>query len=221
MVLEIGLWLFAAATLGGAAWMKMDAFWYQATAQVFNSAHRGEPTAAETGLSLGGLLAPLAPPGDGEPIGTLRIPRLGLSVIVAEGTSSRALRRAVGRLPDSGLPAGTGNIAIAGHRDTFFRPLEHIEVGDEILLETAAGYEVYAVEWTSVVGPRKVSVVDDAGYSALTLVTCYPFRYVGFAPERFVVRARRTELHAPGSEAAQSRALASSHRAGGTAGAIP
>jgi LPXTG-site transpeptidase (sortase) family protein len=83
------------------------------------------------------------------------------------------------------------NIVLAGHRDTFFRPLEDIRAGDVILLQSDAGRHAYRVEWTSVVEPEEVSVAAASGYPALTLVTCYPFRYVGQAPQRFVVRARR------------------------------
>jgi sortase A len=116
-----------------------------------------------------------------------------LLVVVAEGTGEEVLRRAAGRLVGGALPGEDGNLVLAGHRDTFFRPLREIEIGDPVVVERASGVDVYTVEWTRVVGPRQVEVTRDAGYPALTLITCYPFRYIGEAPERFVVRARRTE----------------------------
>jgi sortase A len=99
----------------------------------------------------------------------------------------------LGHLPESARPGEDGNIALAGHRDTFFRFLEQVPVGEEFVLESAAGRESYRVEWAVVVEPEQVELVRDAGYPALTLVTCYPFRYVGRAPYRYVIRARRVD----------------------------
>lgn len=185
--LEIGLWTAALLTVGIAAWMKIDAALYQ---------HQAERRWAATTTQLPATVhrtpgdQARAPIDEGTLVGRLEIPRIGLDVLVAEGDSVTTLRRAVGHLPASARPGDHGNIALAGHRDTFFRPLEDVVVGDVIVLESEAGIERYEVEWTAVVEPTEVSMVDWGSEPALTLVTCYPFRFIGPAPQRFVVRAR-------------------------------
>ncbi len=137
--------------------------------------------------------APQAPPAavtDGL-IGRMEIPRLDLSVVVAEGVDKITLRRAVGHIPGTGLPGQPGNMGIAGHRDTFFRPLRNIRRDDIITLTTLRGEYRYRVVSTRVVSPDTVSVLDPSGEEILTLVTCYPFYFVGSAPDRFIVRAER------------------------------
>jgi sortase A len=124
-------------------------------------------------------------------IGRLEIPRLGLSAMVIEGTSGRTLRRAVGHIPGTALPGQPGNVGISGHRDTFFRPLRNIQRNDIITLTTLFGEFRYRVVSTRIVGPSNVAVLDPAGGEMLTLVTCYPFYFVGSAPNRFIVRAER------------------------------
>jgi sortase A len=126
----------------------------------------------------------------GSAIGRLDIPRLGLSVVVLEGSDAGTLRLGVGRLRNSALPSEPGNVVIAGHRDTFFRSLREIQPGDEISLRTPEGAFSYTVDWTKVVKPTDTSVIMPTTSAALTLVTCYPFYYVGSAPERFIVRAQ-------------------------------
>lgn len=123
-------------------------------------------------------------------IGRIDIPRLGVSAIVREGVDSRTLRRAVGHVPDTALPGDAGNIALAGHRDTFFGPLQRIRTGDRIRLRTPDGDFTYVVRGTRVVAPTDLSVLEPTTESMLTLITCYPFSYVGAAPERFIVRAQ-------------------------------
>jgi len=131
----------------------------------------------------------LAQPGD--PFGEISIPRLGLSAIIAEGVDERTLRHAVGHFPGSSTPEGVGTVALAGHRDTFFRPLANVRLHDLVMLETARGKYQYEVVHTAIVGPQHTEVVQSSPESDLTLVTCYPFRYVGQAPERFIVQAIR------------------------------
>ena len=123
------------------------------------------------------------------PIAVLRIPKLGLEVPVLPGTDDITLDRAVGHIEDTALPGTDGNTGIAGHRDGFFRGLKDIVVGDEIELETHHGKEVYRVQRTWVVSPDDVSVLDASPTRSMTLVTCYPFYFVGPAPQRFIVRA--------------------------------
>jgi sortase A len=181
---EIGLWATGALLVTAAVGVRADAGLYQWRAGRQLEQVIASPAPAPSRAAARPALA------EGTPLARLRIPRLGLETIVAEGIGETVLSRAVGHLPSSARPGEAGNVALAGHRDTFFRPLEGIRVGDVIRLEQPSGAHEYRVEWTSVVAPDAVEVLSDAGYPALTLVTCYPFRYVGPAPDRFVVRAR-------------------------------
>jgi len=122
-------------------------------------------------------------------IGRLDIPSLKLSVMVREGADERTLRRAVGHIPGTALPGKIGNVGLAGHRDTFFRALRNIHEDDTIEIETTSGAYHYVVKSTKIVTPRDVSVLAASGGQSLTLVTCYPFYYVGSAPKRFIVHA--------------------------------
>jgi LPXTG-site transpeptidase (sortase) family protein len=118
----------------------------------------------------------------GDLFGRLEVPRLGMSVMVMEGDTDSVLRQGAGRIR-------WADLAIAGHRDSFFRPLKDVEIGDEIRLTTPQGISEYHVVSTSVVEPDDTSAVKNAAPGNLTLVTCYPFQYIGPAPERFVVEA--------------------------------
>jgi sortase A len=122
-------------------------------------------------------------------IGRLEAPRLGISVITREGTDASTLERAVGHIANTALPGEAGNSGFAGHRDTFFRRLRYARAGDRIVVTSVSGRHEYVVRDTRVVSPKDVSVLDPTPEPTLTLVTCYPFRYVGPAPERFIVRA--------------------------------
>ncbi len=124
-------------------------------------------------------------------IGRLEVPRLDFSAVVVEGIDKTTLRRAVGHIPGTALPGQPGNVGIAGHRDTFFRPLRNIQRDDLITLTTLRGEYRYRVVSTRVVSPDDVAVLDPAGGEILTLVTCHPFYFVGSAPNRFIVRAER------------------------------
>jgi len=145
---------------------------------------------APSELCRGGCL-PLVRPAikKGDVLGLMDIPRLGLSVAVLQGTSSRTLRLGAGHLERTPLPGEAGNSAIAGHRDTFFRDLKDIRPRDEIQIQTATALFRYEVDWVKVVDPDDLSVLAPSTESALTLVTCYPFYLVGPAPRRFVVHA--------------------------------
>lgn len=122
-------------------------------------------------------------------IGRLTIPRLHLSTMVREGTSEATLSLAVGHIPHTAMPGQPGNVGVAGHRDRLFRGLQNIRPDDTIVFETLAGSYVYQVKSTSIVKPTDVSVLLPDKRSELTLVTCYPFYYVGAAPKRFIVKA--------------------------------
>jgi len=132
-------------------------------------------------------------PAEGAGIGEIRIGRLGLSVVVVQGESEAILRRAVGHLARTALPGDEGNVVLAGHRDTFFRPLKDILEGDRITLQTSQRAFEYVVESTSIVKPTDVGVIEPSGGHTLTLITCFPFHYIGPAPKRFIVVARETE----------------------------
>jgi len=135
----------------------------------------------------------LAPPRlrKGDLVGRLEIPRLNLVVMVKEGSDADTLEGAAGHLPSSPVPGFPGNVAVAAHRDTFFRPLRNLRVHDLIRFSTLRGAFEYEVESLKIVRPADVSVLRASEENTLTLVTCYPFYYVGPAPERFIVRARQ------------------------------
>jgi sortase A len=128
----------------------------------------------------------------GETVGRIEIPRLGVSAIIKAGTDARTLQLAVGHIAGTALPGESGNVGLAGHRDTFFRRLRDIRTDDEIRVATSTRTYHYRVERTNVVEPGDVWVLDPTTHPALTLVTCYPFSYVGSAPQRFIVRAQLT-----------------------------
>lgn len=128
-------------------------------------------------------------PANGQVIGRVEIPRLDVSAVVRAGSDARTLQLAVGHIPGTALPGEGGNVGLAGHRDTFFRRLQYIKPDDEISVVTPEGAFTYRVERTVVVDPDDVWVLEPTDAGTLTLVTCYPFTYIGSAPQRFIVRA--------------------------------
>lgn len=132
-------------------------------------------------------------PLEGDVIGELQVPRLKMSAIVVQGDSRAILRRAVGHLSGTALPGEAGNVALAGHRDTFFRPLGDIRLGDEIRFRTLERTFEYRVDSIKVVVPTETKVLDSSTGHDLTLLTCFPFYYIGPAPKRFVVHASEAE----------------------------
>jgi len=133
---------------------------------------------------------------EGSLVGRVEIPDLRLSAVIFEGTSDSVLDRGVGHLDDSALPGQPGNVVLAAHRDTFFRGLRNIHKGDVVRVTTPSGVRTYTVDSTEVVAPTQTSVMDPTPAPALTLITCYPFYYVGNAPKRFIVHARDDEYQA-------------------------
>lgn len=127
----------------------------------------------------------------GELVGEISIPRLGVKDMIAEGADSATLRRAVGHIPGTAAPGIPGTIGLAAHRDTFFRPLSHIRDNDLIVLDTEHGKYEYRVRRIFVAAPNDVGVLGASSGADLTLVTCYPFWYIGPAPKRFIVEAVR------------------------------
>ncbi len=124
-------------------------------------------------------------------IGRVDVPRLGVSVVVVEGTGSAVLRRGAGHIPGTALPGEQGNVGISAHRDSFFRPLRNIREDDEVTVTTLRGEYRYRVVSMKIVDPDDVAVLKPGSGETLTLVTCYPFYFVGAAPKRFIVRAAR------------------------------
>jgi sortase A len=209
------LFLIAALCLGIWAWSYLDSHLYQSyESWRFERALAAHPAAvpaplapapvrgssavelpADEGASAASRTVPAAAapppaePEEGATLGRLEAPRLGLSVIVAQGVTSGTLRRSAGHIPGTALPGQQGNVGIAGHRDTFFRPLKEIQKDDTLTLTTLKGTYQYVVDSTEIVSPEDVQVLDPTGRPTLTLVTCYPFYYVGSAPNRFIVQA--------------------------------
>jgi LPXTG-site transpeptidase (sortase) family protein len=123
------------------------------------------------------------------PRAVLRIPSLSLEVPIYEGTSAAVLNRGAGLIEGTALPGADGNIGIAAHRDGFFRPLQRIGAGADLFIDTVQGTRRYRVTDVRVVEPRNVAVLAETVRPTVTLVTCYPFYFVGAAPQRFIVRA--------------------------------
>jgi sortase A len=130
----------------------------------------------------------------GEVLGEIEIPRLTLKAVILNGNSSVILRRGVAHLPETPMPGEWGNVVLAGHRDTFFRPLRRIRPADVIRLRANVETIEYTVESIQVVSPRNVQVLEPSNSRSLTLITCFPFEYVGAAPSRFIVRSEQTSV---------------------------
>jgi len=128
------------------------------------------------------------------PTGVLRIRRLGVEAPIYEGTDEGTLNRGVGHIDGTPLPGASGNSGLAAHRDSYFRALKDIAAGDAIEIVTRATIVTYRVERTWIVAPEDVWVVDPTPAPAVTLVTCYPFYFIGSAPQRFIVRALETSI---------------------------
>jgi sortase A len=195
--IERSLLVIGMACLGTYAFVTLDARRFQAEKRT--EFEVGETTAGSPAATASGTLsAPLAsdrPPNEsvatGTMLGMLSVPRLGLSTPVVHGDDDATLGNAVGHLPDTPLPWEPGNSAVAAHRDTLFRPLKDIAVGDEIRFRTLQGEFLYRVTRTVIVNPDELWVLDTGPRDMLTLITCHPFYYVGHAPHRFIVQAER------------------------------
>jgi LPXTG-site transpeptidase (sortase) family protein len=181
--------LIAIVCLGWVGIVKVQAALYDREQR---SRFEAERRAELTGDREPGTAAASGVPASGV-IGILEIPRLGFSEIVAEGDDEETLQIAIGHLPDTPLPWQAGNSAMAGHRDGRFRPLRHIKVGDRIRLLTKNGTFEYTLRKTVIVNPTDVWVLDPTPVRTLTLITCYPFSYVGRAPKRFVLTAEAVD----------------------------
>jgi sortase A len=140
------------------------------------------------------------------PEAILRVPKVGIEVPILEGTDDVTLNRGVGHVPGTALPGQSGNIAVTGHRDGFFRGLKDVAVGDTIEVDRHGHTDRYKIQRTKIVFPSDVSVLNPTPDSELTLITCYPFYYVGSAPQRYIVQAT---LITPNDHPARPDTLAS------------
>ncbi len=153
------------------------------------SALPGEEPRAATGKAAAPSTPARPPVETGGWIARLEAPSVHLSATVLEGTDDGTLAHGAGHIEDTALPGDPGNFGIAGHRDTTFRPVRHLHVGDPLTITTANHVYRYRITRTTIVNPQDVSVLDDADHPTLTLVTCYPFEFIGHAPRRFIVSA--------------------------------
>jgi sortase A len=128
---------------------------------------------------------------NGDVIGEIQIPRLAVKAVVVQGDDLSLLDRAIGHLPETAMPGEWGNVALAGHRDRLFRPLRDIQSGDTIFIDTPSQLLQYRVQSTFVVSATQLDVLRQSDAKELTLITCFPFTYIGRAPNRFIVRARQ------------------------------
>ena len=148
------------------------------------------------------------------PIAVLRVPRVGLEVPVLEGVSDLDLNRGAGHIPGTALPGTTGNIAITGHRDGFFRPLKDVAPGDMIELDTSTPNGTrtlhYKIQSLRVVFPNDTSVLNNTASPTLTLITCFPFYFVGAAPQRYIVQAAL--IDAPVTPASSASPIPAAHQ---------
>jgi sortase A len=203
--IERALLVVAILCLGSWVYAWVDSAYYQYREnqildESLSKAPEAPSSASETD-SLGSFQPRSAPPQEpprkpqaaGELVGRIEIPRLGISSIVLEGVDTKTLRRGVGHIPETAPPGAGGNVGLAAHRDSFFRGLKDIRKNDIIRLRTLDSSYQYRVEQTEIVDPEDTQVLADTGLPELTLVTCYPFYYVGSAPKRFIVHAQRVE----------------------------
>jgi sortase A len=178
--IERGLWTIGIAL---ALWCAM------VLAEAHRTANMPVPSPAVRTLPGDTSDAAVPAPADGAWLARLEAPSIKLTSTVLEGTDDATLRRGAGHIENTPLPGQDGNIGIAGHRDTIFRPVRRIKVGDPLVLSTADRVYNYRVTKTFIVEPRDVYVLDPTDRPSLTLVTCYPFEFIGHAPKRFIVRA--------------------------------
>ncbi len=187
----LGRVLVLAGALAFACWgyLMLNQFWAQRAASRIFQKQLSDATAAteEPDAWPRGNIA--ASPAD--IIGQLEIPRINVSVIVLEGSNSSILDVAAGHIQGTAFPGAIGNVGITAHRDSFFRSLQKIRISDAVRIRTVDGIFNYEVENTEMVDPTDIAVLHQTTDAQLTLVTCYPFHYIGAAPKRFIVHARQ------------------------------
>jgi len=186
------LFAFGCSALGYCAFAVAASSYYQLTArQQFRDSAQKADVLSSTTRKGPRFRSPLRVASGMAFLGRVDIPRLELSAMVVEGASSRVLRLAVGHVPGTALPWQSGNVALVAHRDTFFRHLGELKPGDIVRMTVPGARYSYRVTFTDVVTPDQTWVLEPSSGESLTLITCYPFHFIGLAPRRFVVRARR------------------------------
>jgi sortase A len=182
---EYLLFGLAFAMLGWCGWTLMESRLYQTLHE-----NEFEKTVTHEAFAEVATALPRRAVSEGTALGRIEIPRIGVSAIIAEGDSEATLRLAVGHIPGTAFPGEAGNVGLAGHRDSFFRSLARIRLHDEIRVTAKGGVAfLYRVDSIAVVEPADVSVLERGPRPSVTLVTCYPFHFIGAAPKRFVVKA--------------------------------
>ena len=177
-------------------WFGAAALAYVAATSIYATIYQGHQSRKfEAELAMRGDISRsiLEPPPDlqeGDLLGRIDIDHIGLSVMVLQGIEERTLIAGAGHVPGTSLPGSEGNVVIAAHRDTFFRKLEKILPGDRIRVATFRGTYEYIVASVETVDPADTQVMESRDYRELTLITCFPFYFVGAAPRRFIVHAR-------------------------------
>lgn len=198
-VAEACLWVVAVASLGFCSIAYGGAAIHQRHEKAILASLRAD-AAAHTAASRAAVRDAKPQPAHELLLGLIEIPRLDTSAIVEEGVSSGTLWKAVGHLPGTAIPGEPGNVVLAGHRDTFFAGLGDLKEGDRLTFESPTATYAYRVDSTRVVGPDDVSVLSPSPEPTLTLITCYPFHYIGSAPQRYVVTAHEVPLSASHSQ---------------------
>lgn len=182
---EVGLMLLGFAALGFCGLVSAEAGLYQAfqnnRLERLRQTEAGRAGKHRPAVAAGGL------------VGRIEIPSIGLSAMVREGSDTHTLLIAVGHVEGTAFPGEEGNVVVSGHRDSFFSDLGDIRKGDEVKIVTINGVYKYRVESTTVVGPGQTEVLDHTEAPTLTLITCYPFNFVGPSPQRFIVKARQVK----------------------------
>jgi sortase A len=184
--------LAAGVVLGSwAAMVMLEARFIQSLPAPTAHVQQATPTAGALPGDPGVNAAP-APPAHVAPgswLAKLDAPSVQLSATVLEGSDDGTLAHGAGHIEDTPVPGEEGNIGIAGHRDTTFRAVRNLKLGDPLVLTTAGKVQRYRITWMKVVEPDDVYVLDPTKKPTLTLVTCYPFEYIGHAPHRYIIRA--------------------------------
>ena len=128
-------------------------------------------------------------PSEGDNIGTLTIPALKRKLPILQGTDSKELKKGVGHFAQSVLPGEKDNCVLSGHRDTAFRQIGNLKIGDKLIVQTSAGTFTYEVNKTRIVHEDDKTVIVPTDHAVLTITTCYPFNFIGNAPDRYIVSA--------------------------------
>jgi sortase A len=186
---EIVLWIVAIGTIGYCSVAYTSAAVHQRREKAALNASGADLFSAVAETS-GTARVKASEPGDYGVLGVVEIPRLNISSVVEEGVDSSTLWEAVGHIPGTALPGQNGNAALAAHRDTYFSGLGDVEVGDEIVFRSATARFRYRVQSMNIVDADATDALPDSSGPTLSLITCYPFHYIGAAPKRFIVMAR-------------------------------